>query len=460
MRVRLKVTGGPHAGREFTFEGHDTFVVGRSQRTHFRLAARDKYFSRFHFLVEVNPPHCRLVDLRSRNGTFVNGRKVAAADLHDGDKIGAGKTVLRVAVEGDGSALPAATAEPAPAGQDSDLPEASVWTPLPAAAAPETVAAPGAGPDPVAVGRRCPVCGAPAAEDGGSGAPLCAACGEKVRAAVQPIPGYLLVREVGRGGMGVVCLAVHAATGALAAVKTVRPAVAGTPHEVERFLREARLLGTLDHPHIVSFREAGEAAGRLYFAMEYVPGVSASDLLKRHGPLAVGRAVTLACQILEALQYAHGRGVVHRDIKPQNILVTRAEGTEVAKLADFGLARAYQASKLSGLTMTGEVGGTPAYMPPEQITDYRNARPAADQYSAAATLYRLLTGRHLFEPRPKKAQDLFAAILTADPVPLRGRRAEVPAGLAEAVHRALTKDPAARFPDAAAMRQALLPFAS
>src|SRR5215467_2272215 len=99
MRVTLKVIGGPHKGQVYTFAGHDTFLVGRSKRAHFRLPAKDRYFSRLHFLVEVNPPHCRLTDLGSRNGTFVNGQKATKADLKAGDRIKAGRTILRVSMK-------------------------------------------------------------------------------------------------------------------------------------------------------------------------------------------------------------------------------------------------------------------------------------------------------------------------------------------------------------------------
>src|SRR5262249_61845195 len=96
LRITLTVTAGPHAGREFTFVGHDTFLVGRSRSTHFQLPEKDRYFSRIHFMVEVNAPHCRLVDMRSRNGTYVNGEKVKQPDLRDGDRIRAGHTTLLV----------------------------------------------------------------------------------------------------------------------------------------------------------------------------------------------------------------------------------------------------------------------------------------------------------------------------------------------------------------------------
>src|SRR5262249_31321071 len=155
--------------------------------------------------------------------------------------------------------------------------------------------------------------------------------------------------------------------------KTIVPSATSRRKLVDRFLREAGILRQLEHPHIVAFREMGEAGDRLFFAMDYVQGTDAGRLLQRDGPLAVARAVRLTCELLEALEYAHARGFVHRDIKPANMLVTEEGGREAVKLADFGLARVYHASELSGLTLGGELGGTLAYMAPEQITHYREA---------------------------------------------------------------------------------------
>ena len=191
--------------------------------------------------------------------------------------------------------------------------------------------------------------------------------------------------------------------------------------------------------------------------MEYVAGPDAGRLLERSGPLPVARAVGWICQTLEALEYAHAKGFVHRDIKPANVLVTQAEGRESAKLADFGLARVYQASRLSGLTMVSDVGGTPAFIPPEQITNFREAKPPADQYGAAATLYNLLTGAFVFD-LPAHALHQLAMILQDDPVPIQSRRPDLPRGLAQAIHRALAREPAERYPDVKAMRQALRPY--
>jgi serine/threonine-protein kinase len=258
--------------------------------------------------------------------------------------------------------------------------------------------------------------------------------------------------------MGVVWLALREADGILVALKTIQPAVDGSDAETERFLREARILGELAHPHIVAFHEMGRSGGLLYFAMDYVRGADAADIQKKHGgPLPIPRAVDWTCQILKALEYAHGSGFVHRDIKPSNMLVEQQDGREVARLTDFGLARTYQTSRLSGLTLQGQFAGTPAFVAPEQIINFRDARPPADQYAAGATLYKLLTDCPVYNlPRP--FEQALLMILQDDPVPIRSRRPEIPAKLAAIVHRSLSRNPADRFPDVAAMRSALMPF--
>jgi serine/threonine-protein kinase len=436
-RIHLTVTAGPHAGRTFTLVGHDTFLVGRSKRAHFRLPAKDKYFSRVHFMVEVNPPQCRLTDMGSRNGTRVNGLKVATADLKDGDIIEAGHTTMRLRVE--------AACEQPTVGPEREV---TVATIVPTAARPAPEPSPSV----------CRVCAGALGPAGSTDVPrICPACREQIRRQPQPIPDYHLVRELGRGGMGIVYLAV-AATGRAVALKAITPAVAGSRGHVDRFLREARILQQLDHPNIVAFRAMGEAGGQLYFAMDFVRGIDGERLVKGQGPLAVGRAVGLVCQLLQALEYAQAKGFVHRDIKPANLLIVTEGGRETVKLADFGLARVYQASELSGLTLKGEMGGTIAYMAPEQISSFREAKPEVDQYAAAATLYNLLTG-HLIFDLPRNTADRILMILQDEPVAIRQRRANLPEPLAAIIHRALAREPHERFAHVRDLRKALLPYA-
>jgi serine/threonine-protein kinase len=451
MRVTLEVVEGPHLGRVFTFDAHDTFVVGRSARAQFPLRTKDKYFSRFHFLVEVNPPRCRILDLGSRNGTFVNRQRVAMIDLRHGDRIKAGHSILRLSIDAaEAEAAPAASGS-APTLSDAGpavlLPETAPYVELSEAA-------------PVA--SHCFICAAPlspAAERvPAADLLLCPACRKQAQGQPQPVPGYRIVRVLGRGGMGAVCLAVDLAAKQSVALKMVTPAESGGRKDVDRFLREANILRQLDHPRIVHFRGSGEVGGMLYFAMEFVPGIDGQNLVRDEGPLAVPRAVRLGCQLLEALDYAHAQGFVHRDIKPSNLLIHAGADGEQLKLTDFGLARVYLQTPMSGLTLNGEIAGTLAYMAPEQILSLRHAKPPVDQYASAATLYTLLTGE-LTHDLPRLFQGQLLAILEKDAVPIRSRRPDIPEGLAAAIHRALSRNVAARFPDVRAFRDALAPFA-
>ncbi len=192
---------------------------------------------------------------------------------------------------------------------------------------------------------------------------------------------------------------------------------------------------------------AGKSNGVLYFAMEYVEGTDAKQLLKQRGPLPVLTAVGMACQLLSALEYAHApeRKFVHRDIKPANLLVATRQREAVVKLADFGLARVYQASRMSGLTMKGNVAGTVAFMPPEQITHFRDVNALADQYSAAVTLYNLLTDSLLYGDGVGKTQTL-TAVLQEAPVPICQRRSDLPRELGEVIHRGSGERPPGPVP--------------
>jgi len=482
MRIVLSVIKGPHKSREFSFEEHDNFIVGRAKVAHFRLPLKDKFFSRVHFMVEINPPLCRLLDMQSTNGTLVNGQQVTTADLKDGDMIKAGKTVIRVSLQDVGDPAHEAPAISQGSRLSSDFEHVAIVGPTPtpsitpsASNAPptrvgETV------PPPTRIGETvppraafatdamsCRVCGSPLPElpslrDGNflTQLPICGACRLLIREHPQPIAGCRLVRELGRGGMGVVYLAIRLADGALVALKTIKPAIVGTKIQTERFLREAQILRQLVHPQIVAFRDMGESNGLFYFAMDYVRGSDVAMLQKEYGgPLPIHRAVDLTCQMLSALEFAHGMGFVHRDIKPANMLIEEKDGRDVMRLTDFGLARTYQSSPMSGLTLRGEIGGTMAFVAPEQISNFRDAKPPVDQYAAGATLYKMLTDRFVFD-LPRRIEQQLLMILQSEPVAIRERLPEIPEALAAVVHRSLAKDPKTRFADVGAMRRALV----
>ncbi len=410
--ITLAAVEGPNKGEVHSFDQHDTFLVGRAVEAHFSLPD-DPYFSRLHFMVEVNPPCCRVMDLESRNHTFVNGQQIKSADLKQGDRITAGTTTFEVSIQQPARAEPQPPADPRRQAETLALAKPPPLPTLPPTTAP----------------------------------------------ALPAIPGFTLLRVLGEGGMGVVYLAHRDADGREVALKTIRPALAPTEDTVSRFLREAEVLRRLQHPYIVAFQEQGAAGGLLYLAMDYIPGTDAANLLQQKGPLPIGRAVRLTCQLLEALAYAHALAapIIHRDVKPSNLLLAQRDGRETAILADFGLARTYQDSPLSGLTMTGLAGGTVDYMPPEQVRSFRKVTPAADQYSSAATLFKLLTGQSVHGKGNSK--DLFCRIVLDKPARLTDLCPEAPAALADALERALAKEPGRRFRDVTAFRQALLPYA-
>lgn len=272
----------------------------------------------------------------------------------------------------------------------------------------------------------------------------------------QNLPGYRLVRKIGEGGMGMVFQAVDP-NGETVAIKMIRPHIQSDPSTLARFLREAAIVRQLRHPNIVGFRDSGEHQGSLYFVMDFVNGTDAQREVTESGPLTIRRAVSWTVQLLTALEFAHARGFVHRDIKPANLLVDQSQGQEVVRLADFGLARTYTESQLSGLTCTGTMGGTAGFVAPEQILNFREVKPVSDQYSAAATLYHLLSAQPLHDSTGGTVQVL-KRVLSSDPVPLQTRRPELPSGLTAVVHKALARSPEQRYPSVTEFRQALLPF--
>ncbi len=198
--IILKVTGGSHAGQTFAFAQHDTFLVGRSKKAHFCLPEKDPFFSRLHFLIEVNPPLCRLVDLKSHNGTLVNGQKVDSIELKDGDEIRGGTTTLLVHIR-------------SPIVED-------IYATAP----------PPKGPESTKSSHEFP-----------------------------PIPGYRISKELGRGGMGVVYRAERESDGRDVALKTIIPKVRMGHDSLKRFVREANILSQLRHPNIVAFQDVSSA---------------------------------------------------------------------------------------------------------------------------------------------------------------------------------------------------------
>jgi serine/threonine protein kinase len=391
--ITLEVLDGPAAGRVFCYRGQDTFLLGRSDLAQLRLL-EDVHLSRNHFRIELNPPYCVVEDLASANGTFVNGERVMRRDLVNGDTICGGQTRILVRIE------------------ESQENEPALWQ----------------SQGSISLGDTASMFALPGV-----------------------IGGWQLLDQIGQGSSGTVHRAIHSETGQVAALKMI------AKHELDPdsqrvFLREASVLKSLNHKRIVRYLDAGVSEQFLYLAMEYVPELSLEELWKQS--LKKDR-VRIFCglirQILDGLQYVHQQGVVHRDIKPRNILISRQDQGLKARLADFGLAKCFRTAGASGITASHEIKGTVSYMAPEQLADSLRATPRSDIFSVGATLYTLLTSCSIYDASSESIDQ----IVQRGPVPILKRLPDCPAEVAAIVERALKRDPAERFETAQQMREAL-----
>ena len=271
--------------------------------------------------------------------------------------------------------------------------------------------------------------------------------GAQLRPALQD--RYEIEGEIGRGGMATVYVAQDRKHGRKVAIKVLRPELAATLG-VDRFLAEIRTAATLQHPHILPLHDSGEAGGLLYYTMPFVAGESLRARIDRGGPLPLDEAVRIATAVAEALDYAHRQGVVHRDVKPANILLHDGQ----AVVADFGIALAVGKAGGARVTKTGMSLGTPQYMAPEQASGDRPVGPAADIWALGCVLYEMLVGEAPYTGPTLQA--VIGKIARGAFEPIRAKRPSVPLHVDAAVCRALEKLPGDRFPEARGLGRALV----
>jgi tRNA A-37 threonylcarbamoyl transferase component Bud32 len=289
---------------------------------------------------------------------------------------------------------------------------------------------------------------------------------EALPAELREHPRYRVVRLIGHGGMGAVYEAEHLVMGRRVALKVIHPRFIASPDAVERFQREVRSASRLHHPNVVTAHDAEQAGDVHFLVMEYVEGKTLTQHLRETGPLSAPEACSIARQAALGLQHADEKGLTHRDVKPDNLMLT-PDGT--VKVLDFGLARlgpeaeavadgATPAPEGGRLTAVGTVMGTPDYLAPEQATDAQNADTRADLYSLGCTLYRMLTGQ---VPFPGGGTlDKLLAHAQQKPAPLSKFRSDLPRGLEEVVVKLMAKRPEDRYQTPAEAAAALAPFAA
>ncbi|HKI31633.1 MAG TPA: serine/threonine-protein kinase [Gemmataceae bacterium] len=268
---------------------------------------------------------------------------------------------------------------------------------------------------------------------------------------------YRLLEQIGQGGMGVVYKALDTGRNRVVALKVLAPRWLDDPEARARFNRELALLGDFYHPHVLRAIDGGAVGEFDFLVMKYVEGTDLDRLSRTVGPLPVSDACELARQAAYILHYIHACGLVHRDVKPSNLLLTPRGHL---KVLDLGLARLRGEDLFGGrLTATGQLLGTAGYLAPEQASDARLVDGRSDLYGLGCTLYHLLTGQAPFAgPECRSAFDTMMAHKHMPRPALRGRRSDVPEGLAAVVHRLLAKAPADRYPTGAEVAAALLPF--
>ena len=261
---------------------------------------------------------------------------------------------------------------------------------------------------------------------------------------------YELDCEIGRGGMGVVYRAKDRRLKRTVAIKVLPPELAFRSEIKTRFLREAEMAAQLNHPNIVDIYAVDEAGGIVFFVMAYVTGDNVAKLLHEHGALSIDQTRRILRDVADALAYAHERGVIHRDIKPDNILIDAESGRPM--VTDFGIARAVSEGE-TRLTATGIAIGTPTYMSPEQAAGERAIDGRSDLYSLGILGYQMLSGEPPFVANSTPA--ILVKHVSERPTPIEQRRSDVPPDLARVIMQLLEKDPANRFPSASAVVVAL-----
>lgn len=475
MIVRLEVVEGPEAGRFFEFEEADSFLVGRSPKAHFVLEpTTDRQISRYHFLLDIRPPQCLIQDLESKNGTYVNHRRIRRQRLKDLDEIRAGQTVLRIRIPNwnDNSVEDEIQEPEAPA----QLPSVSFTQRGTLKRQVESI------PPPQKRAFPCHGCDRDlrrwAQADGWAkelpGArylcPTCTAVQKSRNITRDTIGNYRILREIGRGGMGVVYKAVHELTRRVCAVKEILPDAARDEKNLKLFDREIGVQSMVIHPNLARVFERGRDGNRLFFSIEYLEGGDAHDLVAEvfKGPVNPRLASIITCDILRGLQALHDHGFVHRDLKPRNLLLSRAHDDPMmsAKITDYGLAKSFEeaGNSMFDFTRVGEVAGSMMFMAPEQILDYRFVKPPADVYSVGVSLYFLLTRKFSIEfpgaPSPggkgqKQPRHPIHAMIEDPPIPILKRRPDLSPELAKVVDKAVQKDLDLRFSTADQFLEAL-----
>jgi eukaryotic-like serine/threonine-protein kinase len=441
-KITLTITQGNLKGQNFIFDDRTTCIMGRAADCYPYLPNDENHrrVSRYHCLLDINPPFIRIRDFGSLNGTYINGNLIGKRppdttpehakgmsfpehDLNNGDQIKLDNTVFQVTIE-----APIETTQPI--------------TKL----------------------------------TGGEKTNVLARVKQLVGQAEANTPsdikieGYTLLKHLGEGGFGDVYLARNQKNQEEIALKILLPKMQQNEYIVNLFLREIENTKALSHPNIVTLRDYGKSEELFYFTLDYCNKGSVTDLMRQTSTLPIKEAAAIILQTLHGLEYAHtapipnvktadgsyttGQGLVHRDIKPANLFLHQIGDTTLVKIGDYGISKAFDQAGLSGLSMSGTMAGTPYFMSRPQLINFKYAKPEVDIWATAACFYYMLTDTY---PRDftDPSKDPFRLVLETSAVPIRQRNPSIPKPLAEVIDCALIDNPSIPFKTAAEFRQAL-----
>ena len=441
-KITLTITQGKLSGQQYVFASRSTCIVGRNDDCNLQIADKvDMTISRYHCLLDINPPDIRVRDLGSLNGTFVNGKKIGQRrrqqpakkavklnfpeyNLQDGDEIKLGDILFKIGVQVE-----------AELNKTPDL----------------IVQKENDQPNFLTIAKKL----LDLAQTG--------------NISLQSISEYNLTKSLGKGDFTEVFVAKHTQNNTFIAIKIMLPAVANQKQGVEMFLRETENIKMLQHPNIVQLLDYGFVENTFFFKMEYFPAGNLWDFMQKLGwRLPVNVALDITLQVLDGLIYAHeveipytksidgiitkGKGLFHQYLKPNDIFISKINDKIVVKIGDYGLYKAFDLAGLSGQTLTGTKIGTPAFIPRQQVLDFQHQLPEIDVWATAACLYNMLTG---YFPRDFTG-DPWLSVLQNNPVPILQRNHSIPENLAKVIDLALTEKPQIYFQTAAEFKQALL----
>ncbi|MBF0343736.1 MAG: protein kinase [Nitrospirae bacterium] len=496
INIRLDIFEGHTRIKTVVLKEPNTFLIGRSKKAHLQVGAMDRNISRNHCMLEVRPNRCLLMDLNSRNGTYVNNRKVTQHELTDGDEIKLGNITIRAMLEktifekifcsncgvdvteevvdlfGKNIAFQDYTCT---ACQDRtmELLKNKIEKRPPRLK------------EEIKSSFCCYACkkdlSSEADRDGlayelEDSIYLCQQCtnikSKQVSASSFLLDNqYTLIGEIGRGGMGIVYRAVHKQTRRMCAIKKIHPSVIYDDRYIRLFEREITVQSKVIHPNLVRLLDRGVTGDTCYFITEYLPGGSVENLIfkttcKRIPPPL---ACSIVIDILKGLSALHENGFIHRDIKPSNFLLSLPNETSVyrSKICDYGLAKSFEDAGNSFFDITktgGGFAGSIMYMSPELIKNYKYSKPPVDVYSVGVSLYYMLTGTYTVDISRIQSEASDASgvtrhavelVLDEPAIDLLRRDPTLPASLATVVNRAVSKNLGRGFQSASAFRKEL-----